>query len=144
MFFYYRQKLLPRVINSRCFFRLLLCCWHDKWYRHQHTARLQEHGHGLQGKEGNGRAHKQVVRLAEAYRGHWPAVTRQFTSLEGSLWSQQTAPSPAQHQHHGGSPSHCALRETPEAVRGQVTWPSSTWPVPCQHCSSQSPAARIK
>lgn len=54
--FYYRQKLLPWVINSRHFFQLLLRCWHDEWHRHQHAAQLQEYGHGLQGKEGNARA----------------------------------------------------------------------------------------
>lgn len=48
MFFYYRQKLLPRVINSRRFFQLLLCCWHDERHRHQ-----QERAHGLPGEEGN-------------------------------------------------------------------------------------------
>lgn len=55
--FYYRQKLLPWVMNSRHFLQLLMCCWHDEWHRHKLTAWLQERGHGLQGKEGNAGAY---------------------------------------------------------------------------------------
>lgn len=48
--FHCRQKLLPRVINSRHFSQLLLCCWHEEWHGQRHAARLQEHGQGLQGR----------------------------------------------------------------------------------------------
>lgn len=68
LFFYYR---VPRVINSRHFLQLLLCCWRDEWHRHQHAARLQEHGHGLQGMP----EHPHRMRLAEVCRG--PAITGQ-------------------------------------------------------------------
>lgn len=42
-------------------------------------------------------AHTHVVRLAEVFRGHWPAVTRQFTSREGSRWLQRYRWHPALH-----------------------------------------------
>lgn len=86
--FYYTQKLLPWVINSRHFFQLLLCCWHDECLGHQHAARLQERGHRLRGKEGNARAYTHMVRLAQVCRGRWLAVTRLFTSQEGSCCLQ--------------------------------------------------------
>lgn len=54
--FYYKQKPLPSVINSRHFFQLLLCCWHDEWHRHS----AQECGQGIQGKEENAGAHTAV------------------------------------------------------------------------------------
>lgn len=68
--FYYKQKLLPSVINSRHFFQLLLCCWHDEWHRHS----AQQCGHGIQGKEGNAGAHTAVglPQVCREHREHWP------------------------------------------------------------------------
>lgn len=84
--FYYRQKLLPSVINSRHFFQLLWCCWHDEWHRHS----AQEHGHGIQGKEGNAGAHTGGG-AGSGVQGL--LATRHFTSQE--VTATQTPPSPA-------------------------------------------------
>lgn len=109
--FYYTQKLLPRVINSRHFFQLLLCCWHDEWLGHQHAVRLQERGHRLRGKEGNARAYTRGG-AGSGVQGPL-AGSHQAVHFPGGLMLfavTQTAPSPACHQHHAWNPSYRRLR----------------------------------